>query len=70
MELQDKGLIMAHSLLDGGADPNCMNFRRKTPLIIACKAQNVKQVLLLMGMIHQVFVFSRFVSRILLNNFC
>lgn len=42
------GAAMAKSLLINGADPNVITLRRKTALKIACQAQNVEQVNMLL----------------------
>ena len=44
----DDCLKIAESLLKAGADPNMMNHRRRTPLHMACGAQNQAQVTLLL----------------------
>lgn len=48
IEMGAAGMDIAKLLLRAGADPNALTLRRKNPLKIACAAQNVEQVSLLL----------------------
>ncbi len=49
MEHGDEGVNIIEALCDAGADINQMNFRKKTPLHIACMNQNHVQAMMLLG---------------------
>mmetsp|Transcript_19406 Transcript_19406/g.43250 ORF Transcript_19406/g.43250 Transcript_19406/m.43250 type:complete len:461 (-) Transcript_19406:111-1493(-) len=48
VEMGEEGFKMARLLLEEGAEPNAQTLRRKTPLKIACLAQDIVQVNLLL----------------------
>lgn len=48
VEKGDNGIAMAKALLEAGADPNVLTLRRKSALKIACSAQNLELVNLLL----------------------
>lgn len=50
MDLGDDGLNIVEILVNAGADINIMNFKKKTPLHIACLKQSTKQVLMLLAL--------------------
>lgn len=67
-ELGEFGVEIAKLLLQSKADPNCENRKKKSPLTIACKSQNLELVHALLD--HQVLALCRFlVSLIFLSIF-
>jgi len=49
MELGEEGFEFAETLLKGGADPDAITHRKKSSLGIACKAQNIGLITLLLN---------------------
>ena len=56
-ELNEYGIEMARMLLQKKADPNSENRKKKSPLTIACKAQNMELVHMLLD--NQVYICCR-----------
>jgi hypothetical protein len=50
MELGEDGLEIVEILVTAGADINIMNFKKKTPLHIACLNQSTKTVMMLLAL--------------------